>query len=116
MTLVIGFARRNPNSVHYGGTMILSMDATTTLRKILDETGEVTRATYAFEGDLELEFASVYAPSRAIHRVDFCTRIEKHLSKHTIAGGDWNCVSDVTLDVQSKDPLGYPNTGARILA
>ena len=116
MTLVIGFAPRNPNSVHYGGTMILSIDATTTLSKVLDETGEITRATYTFEGDLELEFASVYAPSRSIHRVDFFTRIEKHLSKHTIAGGDWNCVSDVTLDVQSKDPLGYPNTEARILA
>ena len=116
MTLAIGFAPRNPNGVHYGGTMILSMDSSTTLTKILDETSEVTRATYTFEGDLELEFASIYAPARAIHRVDFFTRIEKHLSKHTIAGGDWNCVSDVTLDVQSKDPLGYPNTGARILA
>jgi hypothetical protein len=116
MTLAIGFAPQNPNGVHYGGTMIISTDATTTLKKILDETGDITRATYTFEEDLELEFASVYAPSRAIHRVDFFTRIEKHLSKHTIAGGDWNCVSDVTLDVQSKDPLGYPNTGARILA
>ena len=98
MTLVIGFAPRNPNSVHYGGTMTILMGATTTLKKVLDETSDITWATYTFEGDLELEFASVYAPSKAIHRVDFFTRIEKHLSKHTMAGGDWNCVSDVTLD------------------
>ena len=113
MSLVIGFANQNQNGVHYGGTMIISIDAMTTLNKVLDETSDITRATYILEGDLELEFASIYAPSRALHRVDFFTRIDKHLSKHTIAGGDWNCVSDVTLDVQSKDPLGYPNTGAK---
>ena len=49
MTLVIGFAPRNQNGVHYGGTMILSMDATTTLSKVLDETSDITRATYTFQ-------------------------------------------------------------------
>ena len=45
MTLVIGFAPQNPNGVHYGGTMIISMDATTTLNKVLDETSDITRLT-----------------------------------------------------------------------
>ena len=35
MTLVIGFANQNQNGVHYGGTMIISMDAMTTLNKVL---------------------------------------------------------------------------------
>ena len=30
-------------------------------------------------------------------------------------GGDWNCVPDVTLDVQSKDPLRYKNVGGELL-
>ena len=40
----------------------------------------------------------------------------RKLTTHTIAGGDWNCVPDVTLDVQSSNPLRYQNTGARVLS
>ena len=29
--------------------------------------------------------------------------------------GDWNCVPDVTLDVQSANPLAYANVGAALL-
>ena len=32
-----------------------------------------------------------------------------------IGMGDWNCVPDVTLDVQSANPLKYPNGGAKLL-
>jgi hypothetical protein len=32
-----------------------------------------------------------------------------------ILGGDWNCVPDVTLDVQSSDPTRYANNGAALL-
>jgi len=38
-----------------------------------------------------------------------------HIIK-TGPGGDWNCVPDVTLDVQSENPLNYSNAGAEILA
>ena len=45
MTLVIGFAPPSQNGVHYGDTMIISMDSTTALKNILDETSDITRAT-----------------------------------------------------------------------
>ena len=41
----------------------------------------------------------------------------KELTSKTYAGGDWNCVPDVTLDVDSENPLRYhaQNQGADIL-
>ena len=35
--------------------------------------------------------------------------------KDWILGGDWNCVPDTTLDVQSTKPLSYANIGATLL-
>ena len=37
------------------------------------------------------------------------------ITKDTVAGGDWNGVSDVTLDVQKRDPLSYDNMHGRTL-
>jgi hypothetical protein len=43
--------------------------------------------------------------------------LSKELTSKTYAGGDWNCVPDVTLDVDSDNPLRYhaQNQGADIL-
>ena len=47
-------------------------------------------------------------------RIDFFSRVlRKHLTVHTIVGGDFNCVSDPTLDVVSADPLAYSNGGGQ---
>ena len=37
------------------------------------------------------------------------------LEEDMIAGGDWNVVPDVLLDVQSSNPLNYENNGAALL-
>ena len=69
-------------------------------------------------GDRTLEVACVYAPSEAAKRVTFFNNVlSKELTSKTYAGGDWNCVPDVTLDVDSDNPLRYhaQNQGADIL-
>ena len=50
-------------------------------------------------------------------RIDFFSRVlRKHLTVHTIVGGDFNCVSDPTLDVVSADPLAYSKGGGRVVS
>ena len=47
----------------------------------------------------------------------FFNKIETRMTPLTWVGGDWNCVPDVTVDVDvdSPNPLGYPNVGADAL-
>ena len=63
----------------------------------------------------EFRFLNCYVPVRPLERVEFLNRLRKYLTPKTFAAGDWNCVPDVTLDVQSKNPLGYKNIGAQLL-
>lgn len=63
----------------------------------------------------ELHVGSVYAPSKPTPRVDFFTNMRKWITEDMILGGDWNCVPDTTLDVQSSDPTRYANIGAQLL-
>ena len=41
--------------------------------------------------------------------------MRKWITMDMFLGGDWNCVPDVTLDVQSSDPLRYKNIGGALL-
>ena len=69
-------------------------------------------------GNKTLEVACVYAPSEAARRVAFFKDVlSKELTSKTYAGGDWNCVPDVCLDVDSANPLRYhaQNQGADVL-
>ena len=60
--------------------------------------------------------ASAYAPSASgVARVDFFNEIDNRMTPMTWVGGDWNCVPDITLDVDSPNPLGYANVGADVL-
>jgi hypothetical protein len=47
--------------------------------------------------------------------VDFINRLKTWATPDMILGGDWNCVPDATLDVQSSNPLRYKNVGGLIL-
>ena len=60
----------------------------------------------------------VYVPVVAPVRKLFLDQLAKTgvTTEDTIVGGDWNCIPDKTLDVQSTNPLGYPNRGALLLA
>ena len=115
--LVIAHAPPAPDGVHRGGTLIMSLESTTTLKAEVckDASGGLVRAQYEWMGRV-YDIASVYAPAKAPKRVDFLSHVHQRLSDHTIACGDWNCVPDVTLDVKSSNPLNYPNAGATLLA
>eukprot|EP00966_Prymnesium_polylepis_P086440 2001045-Prymnesium_polylepis.1 len=65
----------------------------------------------------KLDVANLYAPVQPLGRIDFYNTLRQKLSSDTVVGGDWNTVSDTTLDiVRSSNPLGYQNRGAALLA
>ena len=47
-------------------------------------------------GTETLEFANVYAPARALQRIDYYNALRHKLSPDTIVGGDWNTVTQYT--------------------
>ena len=67
-------------------------------------------------GSYTLDVATVYAPARPLARVDFISGLRNRITEDTIIGGDWNTVTDKTLDVKSRDPLGYDDRGGRLLS
>ena len=116
VTLSISFGRRSNNNVYHGGVLILTDDTVLSDVQELNLHPSLVRITTKF-GDTALEIASVYAPAVPAERVAFFKEIlqTNMLSKDTYAGGDWNVVEDVTLDVSSSNPLGYDNTGIQAL-
>ena len=67
-------------------------------------------------GGEKVRLLNVYTPVDPDLRKKFLSEVlPKHLTKTTIAVGDWNCVPDVTTDVQSNNPLGYSNIGGQQL-
>ena len=105
---------------HYsGGTFILIHEAQVTHCETLISEQGLTRVKVEHHG-MEHIVASIYAPSKPIQRVDFYTSLKakstgsSKLCSDTIAGGDFNFVPDVTLDVQSSNPLAYKNIGGKI--
>ena len=110
--LTIGFSK---TACHRGGTLILMDMRTVQHVKTIHEDPNLARSAYEFNAT-PLDVASVYAPADPTKRMNFFSHIKSKLSKHTIAGGDWNCVPDVILDVKGKNQLNYPNRGASQLA
>ena len=113
-TLVISYGRADDEESRRGGVLILTNDKTTTLNSVLNREPGFIRIKVEW-GTETLEFANVYAPARPLPRVDYYNALRDKLSPNTIVGGDWNTVGDVTLDVQSANPLGYPNIGSTLL-
>ena len=108
---VIGYATAAADGVHRGGSMIMINEQEAQLQHTFFKEGSVTRVCLEWQGR-EYDIASIYAPNDKSKRLDFFSHLAQRLTDHTIAGGDWNCVPDVTIDVKSSNPLGYPNYGA----
>ena len=115
-TAVFGFAEAAADGVHHGGTMTLidSKIASLTKYESLESNGGALVTEIDWTGTT-LSIVNVYAPSKPNKRVDFYNAIKKKVHKNMIMMGDWNCVPDVLLDVQSENPLNYANVGAALL-
>ena len=120
--LVIGFDVRGADGVHWGGTLVmvrLSSTGWPELRAdrdacvVIREPGAVV-VQIDWHGR-KMYVGSVYAPVQPTARVDFFQRMRGWVTPDMILGGDWNCVPDVTLDVQSSDPSRYRNIGSSLL-
>ena len=117
ITLTIGYAKPAPNGSHLGGVMLLTFDAEVKVLRVLECAGDLVRVRVETQGR-ELDLAGVYVPSTPRERVDMILGLRDRLSDSTIVGGDWNCVPDVTLDVERNkgSSLDYANIGATGLA
>ena len=107
LDLVIGFS---DTPCHRGGCFLLTDQHQLKLNAKTHEEPSLARASYEYNGD-EIDLASIYAPAGALQRINFFSHLKSKLSVRTIAGGDWNCVPDVTQDVKGKKQLSYPNIG-----
>jgi len=59
-----------------------------------------------------------YAPAlnTAGARLAYMKNLEKHVNKHTILTGDFNCVPDTALDLRRSSKTPYSNGGAKTLS
>ena len=114
-TLSIAFG--NPDDPHpestRRGALILTADEIVTSKPPSVLTPGLIRQSVMW-GDRKLDVVCVYAPSHPQQRVDFFKTLKDNLTPETYTGGDWNCVPDISLDVDSVNPLGYhtQNRGA----
>ena len=117
MTAAISFAPANNAGEFPGGVMLIFDNKMLTLKSVTHNFDGYIAATAEWGGTI-VEVAGVYAPSTndGTVREDFFASLKGKVTKDTIAGGDYNCVPDVTLDVESRNPLAYPNKGAAKLA
>ena len=113
--LIVTSGRADDPTSSRGGVFILIDTKQMSEAKILHEDPGFIRVTVDW-GAEKLDLANVYAPVHDSARIDFYNTLRGRLSSNTIVGGDWNTVTDVTLDVRSRNPLGYPNRGASLLA
>ena len=114
-SLIITYGRANDEESRKGGVLVLIDDSSLSVVQTLHSQPGFIMLELMWGGKL-LTLANVYSPAAAIARIDFFNSIKTKISPNTIIGGDWNCVPDKTLDVQSANPLGYPNRGALLLA
>lgn len=117
--LSIAFAPpvQSPNglTVHWGGTLILTDTKSAIIESgTAHEPGAVsTKVDMSGE---KVNLLCVYAPSDPSKRIDFFTnKLPNYLTSDTIAAGDWNCVPDVTLDIQQEHVSTYRNIGGTLL-
>ena len=107
--LSIAYAPAAPDGVHRGGTLILTKMST--VEWPIDSAGmRVPCVLHSEPGALvvqvewrgrTLKVGSVYVPCQPYARIEFLLHMEGWISEDMFLGGDWNCVPDVTLDVQS---------------
>ena len=114
ITVVIGFAPAAPDGVHRGGVLVMVFDSEATVVSVTEASADLVRLKLSASGR-EYDVAGVYIPSKPTARLDVLAGLKDRLGPHTLVGGDWNCVPDVTLDVQSPNPLAYANVGADTL-
>ena len=112
----IHFAKLGKDGVHRGGTLTLIDSKVAELRNEdkLDDGGGALVTSIDWAGN-KIDILNVYAPAKPGLRIDFFRDIRNKLHKNMIAMGDWNCVPNVLLDVQSQNPMNYANTGAALL-
>ena len=112
-TLSIAFGNPNEPESTRRGVLILTADEIVTSQTPSVLTPGLIRQSVLW-GDRKLDVACVYAPSHPQQRVDFFKTLKDNLTTETYTGGDWNCVPDISLDVDSANPLGYhtQNRGA----
>ena len=115
LTAVIGCAPPAPDGVCRGGCMTLSWNSEVEICDTLLVTGSIIRLRVSWGGKIR-EIVNVYAPAQPAARLSWIQSTAQHIGPDSIAGGDWNCVPDVTLDVKGKNALNYPNIGANELA
>ena len=75
--LSIGFSTSPSNR---GGTLILMSEATCPIRKVVQETENLTRAQYDFHGTT-IDVASVYGPRTAVERRDFFDKLRSRAAQ-----------------------------------
>ena len=107
---------RDARGTAHGGVLIMIDSSKMTLKKIIHEHPSLI-CVEAEMGGRTLEIASAYAPSDPQEWITFFNDIntKQLLSVNTFVGGDWNAVEDVTIDVDSANPLAYDNTGIQAL-
>ena len=100
-TLHISFGSPDDPDSARRGVLMLTADDTVTVKEGGVTSPGLIRKQIAW-GNRTVEVACVYAPSGAIRRKAFFRDVlSKELTSKTYAGRDWNCVPDVSLDVDS---------------
>jgi len=113
-TAVTTYGRADDPDSQRGGVMTLVTDSLLTVKStVIAEPGVIILDVEW--GAKQLTVGNVYAPAQPLGRIDFFNWLRRNITDDTYIGGDWNCVPDTTLDVDSNNPLGYKNTGISIL-
>ena len=111
LKIITSYAPSGSDGNHWGGVMMIFSENTTNNATTLDEiAGSFLSASFEWS-DSTYKISNIYAPVRPTERLTFFNNIRTRISNDMILGGEWNCVPDVTLDVQSRSPLTYANIG-----
>ena len=114
-TLIISYGKADDETSKKGGVLILIDDSALDFAHTLHSQPGFLHVDLRW-GGRDLRVACVYAPAHSGNeRLDFFNDIKTKLTSTTLVGGDWNCVPDKTVDVDSKNPLGYPNVGSQLM-
>ena len=108
------YGEKGMDGTHWGGALLLVSTDIKVHGEVANGPGVV--AVSVDLSDERCTVASVYAPVNPTKRVDFINNLKNLLPKHTIAGGDWNVVPDVTIDRKGPGALQNANIGAAALA
>jgi len=115
LKIIISYAPKGTDGNHWGGVMsIFSEDSTSNATKREEIAGSFLSTSFEWSAST-FQISNVYAPVRPTERLTFFNTIKTRITNDMIMGGDWNCVPDVTLDVQSRSPLTYANIGGALL-